>query len=254
MYSVHSLGNLSFIYKELYRTIAELRPSIEDEYQRIHDELDRWEWDVARDCDIANREIRSTMVFVGEQLDWIDQQQCLSSEQRLFMIATLYRLIYSHANCWYVLIDGVIFEGLVETLSEILIRTVAAALQQSELDILSDLIEPLTDYQYKTISSERQQSAQDMLLVLQFRDQELHDEARKFVRIYSGIKEYQLMFNELHGTFFQPLIPRCHQELVGLIEEIGIRELSDDDKMPWNFMPLLWEDILPSVLARNDSN
>ena len=86
--------------------------------------------------------------------------------------------------------------------------------------------------------------------MLQSRDQELCLEVRKFVQIYSGIKEYQLVFNELHGTFFQPLIPRCHQELVGLIEGMSVRELSDEDKMPWNFMPLLWEDILPSVLVK----
>ncbi len=250
VFSVQNLPNLSCIYKDLYKAISEIRPSIENQYRRIHDEISRWEWDIVHDCGAANKEIRSTMVFVEEQLDWIDQQKVLSDEQRLFMLGSLYRLIYSHANYWYVLIDGVIFEGLVETLSELLIKKVAAKLQQSELDILSDLIEPLTDYQYIAVSSERKQSAQNMLLILQSKDHRLYLEVNRFIQTYSRIKEYQLMFGKLQRTFFEPIIPRCHKEIVNLIEQMDIRELSTEDRMPWNFLPLLWNNILPTVLAK----
>lgn len=250
MFSVQNLSPLSYIYKELYEVIFKLRPSIEGEYQRIHNEIDHWDWDAARDCKTAEKAIRSTMGFVGEQLDWIDQQKELSNESRLFMISSLYRLIYSHANYWYVLIDGVIFEGLAEVLSEHLIKKVASELEQSELVILSDLVEPLTDYQYTAISIQREQSAQDMLFRLKSRNQQLYHELNKFIQTYSSIKEYQLMFNELHGTYFQPLIPRCHKKIVDLIELMGIRELSTDDMMPWNLLLLLWDDILPAMLVK----
>ena len=253
MFSVQSLRNLSFIYKDLYKAISEIRPSIKNQYRRIHDEISYWEWDIVHDCGVANNEIRSTMVFVEEQLDWIDQKKELSNEQRLFMLANLYRLIYSHANYWYVLIDGVIFEGLVETLSELLIKKVAAELQRSELDILSDMIEPLTDYQYIAVSSEREQSAHNMLLVLQSKNHQLSLEVSRFIQTYSHIKEYQLMFGDLQRTFFGPIIPRCHKKIIDLIEQIGIHKLSTEDRMPWNFLPLLRDNILPAVLAKRYS-
>ncbi len=253
MFSVQSLHNLSVIYKDFYEAISEIRPSIKGQYQRIHDEISCWEWDIVHDCGVANTEIRSTMVFVKEQLDWIDQEKELSNQQKLFMLGSLYRLIYSHANYWYVLIDGVIFEGLVETLTELLIKKVATELQRSELDILSDLIEPLTDYQYVAVSSEREQSARNMLLMLQSKNHQLSLEVRRFIQTYSHIKEYQLMFGELQRTFFSPIIPRCHKKIVDLIEQMDIHKLSTEDRMPWKFLSLLWDNILPAVLTERYS-
>ncbi len=252
MFSVQSLDRLSFIYKELYETISKLRPSLKYQYRRIHDDINRWEWDITNDCNIAEKEIRSTMFFVDKQLNWIDQEETLSDEHRMFMLCTLYRLIYSHANYWYVLIDGVIFEGLVEPLTERLIKEVGVVLHRSELEILSDLIEPLTDYQYKAISSKRKDAAENMLQVLQSSDHQLALKVSKFTQTYSCIKEYQLMFEELHRTFFEPLIPRTHKKIVDLIQQMDIRELSQEDRLPWNFLPLLWDEILPSMLAKGD--
>ena len=138
-------------------------------------------------------------------------------------------------------------------MSELLIKKVAAELQRSELDVLSDLIEPLTDYQYIAVSSGRKQSAQNMLLMLQSRNHRLYLEVDKFIRTYSRIKEYQPMFGKLQRTFFEPIIPRCHKEIVNLIEQMDIRELSKEDRMPWNFLPLLWNNILPKVLVQRYS-
>lgn len=252
MLEVDTIQCLDPIYKRLFRLIAQLRPSLTGEFLRIRHEIESGTWDLDRDCSLAEGEIVSTMNAVKHTFHWADDT-VEDPAIRLQILMSAFRLLYSHSNYWYTLVDGVAFEGLLETKALIVTNKCSEIIGLSVAETLTDLIEPLTTFQYSEIPSARVEKAKAHHNTILERNGEVGKDLESFLYMYSRAKEHEQMFNKLMTDYFERVIPFARNKICALISEMELPEPDDDDLRPWNFFAF-WDDkVLPALLRKKES-
>jgi hypothetical protein len=171
--------------------------------------------------------------------------------QRAFVLANLFTNIYTQANYWYVLLDGVLFEGMFERDGATLLASVSAGADVSVLDLLQNVLDPLTEYRYVPATQAETAAARSAFAHIQDRlvavgRGDVAAALARFVPFYSAVKRWQVVFKDVSRQHFQRVIPPLRADLLSAAEELGIKVL---DPAPWALLTLIDERLLPAVFS-----
>lgn len=263
-----TLPLLSPIYVKLYEAIRGQRPSLQ---ARLEEAVSlALDWDVEGFAGLVQRaleEIEGT--FQSVEADLRDAEAASSPARAALLHFNAFLRIYTHANYWYVLLDGVIFEGVFEDAAGKLLEEIAETARMPLLGLLTDVVEPLTPYHYVEIAEERVAAAElqrTRLLAALGGRSDLKQAFDRFLLFHSAVKKWQMDFKEVHRRYFPRYIPKVRSLALESARAlgVGIRDedllMSQDDSRPWRLLEIVTEQLVPAAckalpkLAESDSS
>lgn len=243
--------SLPEVYVLLYNAIRNARPSIDTHLDECVEAVEAWnapKLDMLFETGAHNME--ATFRFVDNCLTTINQQPP-SEPLRSFLICQVYKHIYTHANYWYVLMDGVILEGVFEHNGEAFLSEVARTANLPLLTLMQDVIEPLTAYHYAPISTERLAKATELKTQVQQALSEagrsdLAEALEPFISVYAVVKRWHVRWKEISVRTLQHYIPLVRGMIMDLISQLKL-ETPKNLAMPWNLLPFVDDEIVPAL-------
>lgn len=248
--NVETLPHLDDVYKRLYASIKKYRPTIEDRFQECVLLVKDFDLKMNSLIELGITEIRNTFWFIEQSLNILEKHE-LPQPFRAQYILENYKRIYTHANYWYVLLDGVILEGVFEAAGEEFLRHISKITKVDMLEILQDIVDPLTQYHYvRDFSSERLVDARQRKeklhkTLLENSDGELARKFERFIAFYSEVKRWHEMFTDVSKNTFQKLLPPLRDEIILISEEFGVARAKE--MPPWDLLDLIEEELIPAI-------
>lgn len=251
---------LDQVYQRLYDFISDLRPSIQTELKAITREIELGQWDVDASCGTALKHIEGNVDFNLSLLSTMKQHHDDGSMQTpayLIYLIEITRSLYGHANYWYTIINGIVFESTIQVYAEKFLNEVSQLAGYDKLDLLCDIIEPLTEFKYyKYVPADVLSNAHSELKVvktdLQSKNRsDLADKLSIFISDYSRLKYWNLEYKRVSNDNLGPTLRCVKKEILQVINNFDPCEAICWESAPWDYLPLLSERTIPKVLKRN---
>ena len=245
---VARLPRLHPVYVALFEHIRRFRPEMQAEAESLAELV------ADLDADAFDRVVQDSVAQIrgAFALARILMGEAESAEPTVAVLklCTAYRLTQLQANYCYVLVDGVLFEGVFEDWSEQRLREIAGVGGLDLLDLLETLVEPLTDYHYVPMTEARVARARRGHAELQGRLRALHrgdlaDYLDRFIPFYSGVKRWQVEFKDAHRAEFMTVIDPLCEALVGRARALGLSLTDEEVESNWSLLEIVESKILP---------
>ena len=253
---VRQLKYLSDIYKELFGLIEKYRPVFNDILAQLWREIEAMEFQIDSYAQRGLSMIYGTMKFTQDaykRLKPIHERGAMDDRLYFHLIYSLWKIAYLYGNSWYILIDGVIFEGVFEEESQKMLQRISSQLPDTSLLDLLEMCDCLTAYQYLGVAQDQAQKAKQQYkaIITHLRQHGAEAEGQllqKFIELYSRFKYWQEQFNQAWETALEPILPILWDEMLALLRQFGF-SMNGELALPWNLMPYIDEHVLPQLLA-----
>jgi hypothetical protein len=254
MFTPTDLDDLKYlpdVYVRLFHAIERKRPSMTDAFAQTLELTTTWNAEVLdKLCSDGCAIIRGVFATADHWLERLAHDRPALT-QRTFVLANLFTHIYTQANYWHVLLDGVLFEGVFERDGEALLASVASSAEIDILDLLQNVLDPLTEYRYVPATEAETQAARSALQQIQDKlalagRRDVAATLARFVPFYSSVKRWQVVFKDLSKQSFQRVIPPLRAELLSAARELGVEV---PDPAPWALLTFIDERLLPAVFT-----
>ena len=239
-------------YHRLFTMISRYRPEIIRDLQRLRCEVSGWRWNIDEDCENG---LRQTYSVFDRLLQWQDRLGALRQIDgdgigELLALYSLYVTAQAYGNYWQVLLDGVIFEGVMEAEAGRLLTELSKRVEVPVVELMFDVVEPQTGYQYLPVAAERKARSDALIASLSERlgpsGREFMDTFHRFIHIYSQSKCWNLVFKKCHAKRLDIVFPAYHNRLAAACTQLGF-PVSGDTWLPWNLLPHIEQTILPQL-------
>ena len=220
MSSLSDFPLLDQIYIDLFNAIARQRPLITKEYEELKRLAEEFNHDDFEKKVMEGLEqIRGTFHMVDRMLEASKKEESAISS---LLILEAHQLIYTHANIWHVVIDGVIFESVYEVSGNELLDDVASTVGMGVLELLMDVVEPLSSYNYIEIDEDRVHRAHQLRQQFSPKlEKHLSERFERFLEFHSGVKRWQVEFQDHSRKYFQVYIPKVREMCIICSRELG---------------------------------
>lgn len=248
------------VYQRLFDFISDLRPSIQTELKAITREIELGQWNVDASCGTALKQIEGNLDFNLTLLSTMKQHHADGSMQThayLIYLIDIMRSLYGHANYWYTLINGIVFESTIQVYTEKFLNEVSQLTGYNKLDLLCDIIEPLTEFKYyEYVPEDVLSNAHSELKVVKtnLQRKKRSDLAHKlsiFISDYSRLKYWNLEYKRVSNDSLGPTLRSVKKEILEVINNYDPCEAICWESAPWDYLPSLSERTIPKVLKKN---
>lgn len=247
---VENLQHLPSVYVALYDAISKHRPSLTDRLAECQQAMEALNTNLLEQFFLSTvSHVNATFRYVEKVIDLTDSG-AVSPEIGRPLICEAYRRVYTHANYWYVLVDGVVLEGIFEAAGDELLQEISNAADVSELALLEGVFDPLTTYHYVHVDTAKVRRARALKAEIEGRLERCGHHTtilrlNRFLHLYDLVKRWQPRFGELSASTFQRVIPRLREMVIGVATDVGVT-VGEEDAMPWRLLDLIDETILPA--------
>lgn len=254
---VNALPELADVYKSLFALVVRYRPG----FSRLYDQISASVAELNLDLDEICGPIPETIPRSIEMADRLSREASelldtgtISREACLVLSVGAYRLVYTSGDAWYVLVDGVLLEGLLEQRVDQLIADVRGPIAIDPLEFLS-ILELACGHVYAVSATARVLEAKTRLenvvasLVGAGRS-DLAAQVRSFTSIYGRLKYWQEVCHNLSNTYLQPTIPVIRSRLLEAAARCGF-EVPKEKRAPWELLPYVDDFILPQICGES---
>lgn len=258
MREIDNLKYLSDVYKELFKLVIKYRPSLQTYLTRVWEKIRKMDIDLdecAKECYENFIEGMKAVEEMHEKLENLYTKKLIDDREYFIYLFSLYKLAYTHGNAWYILMDGVVFEGILEEEMEQFLTYATSKMGISVLEFM-ETIEPLTTpYTHKDPKSREKAKKKFEAYLKKLRecnDVETTDKVMRFLDIYRKLKLWQKKFNLAYDEHLHKPLQKLWSSLTNILKSFNIT-VPDKYLMPWTFIPYIEDAVLPDILARGDS-
>ena len=248
---------LDYVYPTLYDAIGRHRTTISDSLAILTEAT--YEFDYERITSYVNDAlniIEGNFRVVDDLLATMQRDDVPEAVRDILAISA-YRMTYTQADYWHVLIDGIIFEGALEEIGREFLEEVSEVTHIAVLELLESAIDPetraYTSGKASGAESEEGPSVEDVCHLLRERgDPQIEEKFRRFVELYSRVKRWQVEFGEGTRSGFEKYIPDLRERVAAIAKGIGTT-LGPEELKPFRLLDVIEEVVLPKYLASHSN-